>query len=72
VRVGLRYVRGLSDALLERIDAERPVQTFVGLEDFTRRTCGAGRCARVARDCGRVRVFRRHASRRVVGRRRLA
>ena len=38
VRVGLRYVRGLSDALLDRIDAERGVQPFADLEDFTRRT----------------------------------
>jgi error-prone DNA polymerase len=38
VRVGLRYVRGLSDALLERIDAEREERPFADLEDFTRRT----------------------------------
>ncbi|MDQ1382584.1 MAG: error-prone polymerase, partial [Actinomycetota bacterium] len=38
VRLGLRSVRGLHDALLDRIDdagAERP---FTGLEDFVRRT----------------------------------
>ena len=38
MRVGLRYVRGLSDALLDRIDAERAVRPFTDLEDFTRRT----------------------------------
>jgi error-prone DNA polymerase len=38
LRVGLRYVRGLSDALLDRIDGERAVHRFEGLEDFTRRT----------------------------------
>jgi error-prone DNA polymerase len=38
VRIGLRYVRGLSDALLERIDMERARAAFTGLEDFTRRT----------------------------------
>jgi error-prone DNA polymerase len=38
VRIGLRYVRGLSNALLERIDAERAVAPFGDLEDFTRRT----------------------------------
>ena len=38
VRIGLRYVRGLSSELLDRIDAERSVQPFVDLDDFTRRT----------------------------------
>ena len=38
MRVGLRYVRGLSSALLDRIDDERAEQPFTGLEDFTRRT----------------------------------
>lgn len=38
VRIGLRYVKGLSDTLLERIDAERDAQPFADLEDFTRRT----------------------------------
>jgi error-prone DNA polymerase len=38
VRVGLRYVRGLSDALLDRIDGERAARPFTDLEDFTRRT----------------------------------
>jgi error-prone DNA polymerase len=38
VRMGLRYVRGLADALLDRIDAERERASFTGLEDFTRRT----------------------------------
>ena len=38
VRTGLRYVRGLSSELLDRIDAERLVQPFVDLDDFTRRT----------------------------------
>jgi error-prone DNA polymerase len=38
VRVGLRYVRGLPDALLDRIDAERARAPFTDLEDFTRRT----------------------------------
>ena len=37
VRIGLRYVRGLSQALLDRIDAERAIKPFSGLEDFTRR-----------------------------------
>jgi len=39
VRVGLRYVRGLREALLDRIDAERCLHgEFLDLEDFTRRT----------------------------------
>jgi error-prone DNA polymerase len=38
MRVGLRYVRGLSDALLDRIDDERAERPFTGLEDFARRT----------------------------------
>jgi error-prone DNA polymerase len=38
VRVGLRYVRGLSDALLDRIDDERARAPFTSLDDFTRRT----------------------------------
>jgi len=39
VRVGLRYVRGLADALLDRIDDERDAHgPFTSLEDFTRRT----------------------------------
>jgi len=38
VRMGLRYVRGLADALLDRIDAERERSPFASLSDFTRRT----------------------------------
>src|SRR3954453_21976982 len=38
VRLGLRSVRGLHDALLDRIDDERVERTFVDLEDFVRRT----------------------------------
>jgi error-prone DNA polymerase len=38
LRVGLRYVRGLSDPLLDRIDDARTEQPFVDLADFTRRT----------------------------------
>jgi error-prone DNA polymerase len=39
VRIGLRYVRGLADALLDRIDDEREEHgPFTSLEDFTRRT----------------------------------
>ena len=38
MRVGLRYVRGLASALLDRIDAERAVAPFADLEDFARRT----------------------------------
>lgn len=38
MRIGLRYVRGLSSALLDRIDAEREVAPFRDLEDFARRT----------------------------------
>src|SRR6516225_8876103 len=38
LRVGLRYVRGLSDALLDRIDDARAEQPFTDLADFTRRT----------------------------------
>jgi error-prone DNA polymerase len=38
MRVGLRYVRGLSSGLLDRIDEERAVRPFTDLEDFTRRT----------------------------------
>jgi error-prone DNA polymerase len=38
MRIGLRYVRGLSSALLDRIDEERARSPFVDLEDFARRT----------------------------------
>src|SRR5205807_2516908 len=38
VRLGLRSVRGLHDALLDRIDDERAVRAFTDLEDFVRRT----------------------------------
>jgi error-prone DNA polymerase len=38
VRLGLRSVRGLHDALLDRIDDERDQREFVDLEDFVRRT----------------------------------
>ena len=38
MRIGLRYVRGLSSALLDRIDEERARAPFGGLEDFARRT----------------------------------
>jgi error-prone DNA polymerase len=38
VRLGLRSVRGLHDALLDRIDDERDRREFVDLEDFVRRT----------------------------------
>ncbi|MBK5287288.1 MAG: error-prone DNA polymerase [Acidimicrobiia bacterium] len=38
MRIGLRYVRGLSSALLDRIDAEREQAPFRDLEDFARRT----------------------------------
>jgi error-prone DNA polymerase len=38
VRLGLRSVRGLHDALLDRIDDERTERPFTGLEDFVRRT----------------------------------
>ncbi len=38
VRLGLRSVRGLHDALLDRIDDERAEHVFTDLEDFVRRT----------------------------------
>ncbi|MFM8238670.1 MAG: error-prone DNA polymerase [Actinomycetota bacterium] len=38
VRLGLRTVRGLHDALLDRIDDERAVAPFADLDDFVRRT----------------------------------
>ncbi len=38
VRLGLRSVRGLHDALLDRIDDERDGPPFTDLEDFVRRT----------------------------------
>ena len=38
VRIGLRYVRNLGNALLERIGAERAHGPFQDLEDFARRT----------------------------------
>jgi error-prone DNA polymerase len=38
VRLGLRSVRGLHDALLDRIDDERADHAFTDLEDFVRRT----------------------------------
>jgi error-prone DNA polymerase len=38
VRLGLRSVRGLHDALLDRIDDERAVKPYSDLEDFVRRT----------------------------------
>lgn len=38
VRLGMRSVRGLHDALLDRIDDERALRPFTDLEDFVRRT----------------------------------
>jgi error-prone DNA polymerase len=38
VRLGLRSVRGLHDALLDRIDDERANRIYTDLEDFVRRT----------------------------------
>jgi error-prone DNA polymerase len=38
VRLGLRSVRGLHDALLDRVDDERDREPFRDLEDFVRRT----------------------------------
>jgi len=38
VRIGLRYVRGLSTSLLERIECEVEERPFADLEDFVRRT----------------------------------
>ena len=38
VRLGLRTVRGLHDALLDRIDDERAAVAFTDLDDFVRRT----------------------------------
>ncbi|MGO9874615.1 MAG: error-prone DNA polymerase [Acidimicrobiia bacterium] len=38
IRLGLRSVRGLHDALLDHVDDERAVRPFVDLEDFVRRT----------------------------------
>jgi error-prone DNA polymerase len=38
IRLGLRSVRGLHDALLDRIDDERAARVFTDLEDFVRRT----------------------------------
>ncbi|MEX0663734.1 MAG: error-prone DNA polymerase [Acidimicrobiia bacterium] len=43
LRIGLRYVRGLADALLERIETAREASgAFISLEDFTRRTNAPG------------------------------
>ena len=69
VRLGLRSVRGLHDALLDRIDDERDVRPFTDLEDFVRRTGRHRRPGRSARDRGRVRaVLRPVAPVRAVGR----
>jgi error-prone DNA polymerase len=38
IRLGLRSVRGLHDALLDRIDDERTEHHYTDLEDFVRRT----------------------------------
>ena len=38
VRIGLRYVRGLADRLVDRIDEARAERAFTDLEDFTRRS----------------------------------
>jgi error-prone DNA polymerase len=38
IRLGLRSVRGLHDALCDRIDDERAERPFTDLEDFVRRT----------------------------------
>jgi error-prone DNA polymerase len=38
VRLGLRSVRGLHDALLDHVDDERAQRSFADLEDFVRRT----------------------------------
>jgi error-prone DNA polymerase len=43
LRIGLRYVRGLADSLLDRVDETRDADgPFIGLEDFTRRTNAPG------------------------------
>ena len=67
MRVGLRYVRGLSDALLDRIDDERAEQPFADLEDFTRRTGAPTDARRGARHRRRVRQLRPHPPRGAVG-----
>ena len=38
MRIGLRYVRGLSSSVLDRIDEEREREPFRDMEDFARRT----------------------------------
>ena len=67
VRVGLRYVRGLPDALLDRIDAERAECEFTDLEDFTRRTGAPVDALESLATAGAFACLRRHASRRAVG-----
>jgi error-prone DNA polymerase len=38
IRIGLRYVRNLGTALLDRIEAERAAAPYASIEDFVRRT----------------------------------
>ena len=72
VRVGLRYVRGLCDALLDRIDDARAEQPFVDLEDFTRRTGAPTDALEALATAGAFGCFERGRRERAVGRGRAA
>ena len=67
VRLGLRYVRGLLDALLDRIDDERAEQPFRDLEDFARRTGAPVDALEALATAGAFACFERRPARRRCG-----
>ena len=72
MRVGLRYVRGLSDALLDRIDDARDDEPFTDLADFTRRTGAPTDALEALATAGAFALLRPQPTRRVVGSGRVA
>ena len=72
MRVGLRYVRGLSDTLLDRIDDARAEQPFTDLADFTRRTGAPTDALEALATAGAFAVLRPQPARSAVGRGRAA
>ena len=67
MRVGLRYVRGLSDALLDRIDDARADEPFTDLDDFTRRTGAPTDALEALATAGAFALLRPQPARRAVG-----
>ena len=68
VRMGLRYVKGLSEERdWRRIEAARTERPFASMEDFVRRVRLAERVVRRLAEAGALRPIRRRAADRVVG-----